>query len=379
MKKYRFLCLDDNVDEVQRATARLGEAVDALEIETRAPLEFKKQVSDISKRRRDKKLDGLILDLRLDQNAPAGSKTVDYKAQLLATGLRTRMAASTLRDFPVVLWSISQKLARSYDKDITSHDLFDLVFDKDDLHSKQEIKLAADQLVSLSKGYESITSQSGTAIRWDRLLRAPSEAFIDSRLSGSLDRTLPVHVIARFILKKLVEHPGVLIDESILCARLGITVSSFHSSDIEKDLRRFSYKGPFSEGWPRWWWSAIENWWRRLDADVAPLLSFNAEERVKQLKDAGYQKLQPAIGIAKGYSTRFTTVCQKLRRPLDVVDGFALSGRKLEPWQERLYVSAEVATKPGRYLFDGEFDPLEAERLKQARASVTRAKTKHGR
>ena len=103
-----------------------------------------------------------------------------------------------------------------------------------------------------------------------------------------------------------------------------------------------------------------------------------AERRVERLRQAGYRKLKAPKVIAKGYSSRFTTICQKLRRPLDPVDGFALSGRKLEPWQERLYVSAEVATKPGRYRFDGEFDPLEAERLKQARANVTRAKKKHG-
>jgi hypothetical protein len=179
-------------------------------------------------------------------------------------------------------------------------------------------------------------------------------------------------------LKKLVEHPGSLIDRSMLCARLGIEQDSFAPSGIEDDFVKFSYKGPFSEAWPRWWWAAVDSWWRELDDDFSPILSMTAEQRVERLREAGYKKLKAAKVIAKGYSSRFTTICQKLMRPLDSIDGFALSGRKLEPWQERLYVSAEVATKPGRYRFDGEFDPLEGERLKQARATVTRAKKKHG-
>src|SRR5215213_2990926 len=99
MKKYRLMCLDDMPNEVKLATDRLSDVVDSLEIETRAPDEFNKQVTDLSKKRREKGLDGLILDLRLDQTAPTGSKPVDYNAQLLASKLRTRMAASTLRDF----------------------------------------------------------------------------------------------------------------------------------------------------------------------------------------------------------------------------------------------------------------------------------------
>lgn len=380
-KKYRFICIDDMPNEVKRATDRLTDAAESLEIETQAPIEFSKQVGVFVQRRRDKKLDGIILDLRLDQSSPTGSRPVDYKAQRLASELRTKMAGGSLRDFPIVLWSISQKFARSYEKDIASHDLFDLVFNKDELHSAGEIQLAADQLVSLSKGYDSITNASAGAVRSGDLLKTPSGVVIDTRITASLGRPsvrLPVHVIARFILKKLVEHPGLLVDQLMLCARLGLDETSFESSGLDKGLDKFTYKGPFGDAWKRWWWPAVDNWWRKLDSDLPPVLSLTAEQRLTQLRRAGYKKLQAAEAIAKGYSSRFTTICQKLRKPLDPIDGFVLSGRRLESWQSRLYVSAEVATKPGRYRFDGEFDPLETDRLKEARAKVTRAKNKHG-
>ena len=99
------------------------------------------------------------------------------------------------------------------------------------------------------KGYESIESGSGAAVRWEKLLKTPSSVSMDSRIAGSLGRPqLPVHVMGRFILKKLVEHPGALIDCSMLCARLGIDEDSFAPSRIENDFRKFSYKGPFRLG-----------------------------------------------------------------------------------------------------------------------------------
>lgn len=381
MKKYRFICLDDMPNEVKRATTRLSTAVESLEIETLAPIDFADQVTVLVRSRRKKKLDGIILDLRIDQSSPAGSRPVDYKAQRLASELRTKMAEGSVRDFPIVLWSINQKFARSYQKDVASHDLFDLVFDKDELHSADEIQRAANELVSLSKGYDLIAQSSGPTIRWDDLLKRPSGVVLDTRITAALGRSSvrsPVHVIARFVLKKLVDHPGFLIDQSMLCARLGLNETSYMSSDLEEDLGKFAYKGPFGDSWKRWWWSAVDNWWWKLDSDLPPILSLTAEQRVKQLRQAGYKKLHASEPIVKGYSSRFTTICQKLRKPLDPIDGFVLSGRKLDSWQERLYVSAEVATKPGRYRFDGEFDPLEADRLKEARAKVTRAKKKHG-
>ncbi|MEK6304582.1 MAG: hypothetical protein AABO41_28175 [Acidobacteriota bacterium] len=376
-KKYRYICIDDMPDEVQQANARLNAAISNLHIKTQAPKDFKSQVSEVARLRKKKELDGLILDLRIDQFGSPGVPPVDYKAQRLAGELRSRMAEGRLSDFPIVLWSISQKFARSYDKDLTSHDLFDLVIDKEELHGNDQIRLGAQRLAALAKAFDLIAKQPRTMSFWNDLLRNPHPSVLDTRVGQTLGRSLkrtPIHAIARYTLKSIVEMPGPLIDRSLLCARLGIEEASLSGTDLAAKLdKTAAYKGPFSDAWPRWWWSAVEKWWHTLGTNLAPMLSLTADERVKQLKDSGYKQVMTAEVIAKGYSPRFTTICQKLRQPIDPIDGFVLAAADYEPWQDRLYVSRKVALEPGRYRFDdSQLDPLELSRVREARKKEKR-------
>lgn len=366
MKKTIYRCIDDMPDQVSAATERLSSAIPRLAVEPHPPLVFDKQVLELVRLRKNKELDGVILDLRLDE-------LVDYKAQNLATELRSRMAEGKVRDFPIVLWSISQKFARSYTRDLTSHDLFDLVIDKDDLHASGRVAEVAAQLVSLAKGFELVAKQSRGTDFWSLLLKTPHNVVLDPRVGQNLDTSLkksPTHLIARFVLKKIVEPPGPLIDRSTLCARLGIDEASLGGILLERLQQRAAYKGPFSDAWPRWWWSAVEKWWRNLDANHPSILSLTAAERVERLSKSGYKGLKSASPIAAGYSTRFTTICQHLCEPLDPIDGFMLTAVGLESWQERRYVSRKVVLLPGRYRFKEQLDSLEIERAQKARKAA---------
>ena len=367
MKKTIYRCIDDMPDQVRAATGRLSSAVPGLAVKPYPPLVFNKQVLELVRLRKNKELDGVILDLRLDE-------LVDYKAQNLATELRSLMAEGKVPDFPIVLWSISQNFAKSYDKDKTSHDLFDLRFDKHELHNAGSVAEAAAQLVSLAKGFELVAKQSRGTDFWRLLLKTPHNVVLDPRIGQNLDTSMkksPTHLIARFVLKMIVERPGPLIDQSTLCARLGIEEASLGKKLSEKLHQRAAYKGPFSEAWPRWWWSAVEKWWRKLDAYSPSILSLTAAERVEQLRSSGYKGLKPAKAIVAGYSTRFTTICQHLRQPLDPIDGFMLTAAGLESWQDRLYVSREVVLRPGHYRFK-QLDPLEIERAKEVRKAAAK-------
>ena len=370
MKKTIYRCIDDMPDQVRAATERLSSAIPGLTLELRPPEIFSKQVSELVRLRKNKKLDGVILDLRLDDEGFA-----DYKAQNLATQLRSLMAEGKVRDFPIVLWSISQKFARSYTRDLTSHDLFDLRFDKDELHNAGSVAERAAQLVSLAKGFELVAKQSRGTDFWKLLLKTPHNVVLDPRIGQNLDTSLkksPTHLIARFVLKMIVERPGPLIDQSTLCARLGIEEASLGKKLLEKLRQRAAYKGPFSDAWPRWWWPAVEKWWRKLDVGSPSILSLTAAERVEQLRKSGYKGLKPAQPIVAGYSTRFTTICHHLRQPLDSIDGFMLTAVGLESWQDRLYVSREVVLRPGHYRFKEQLDSLEMERAKEARKAAAK-------
>jgi hypothetical protein len=297
---------------------------------------------------------------------------VDYKAQQLASDLRTKMAEKSISDFPIVLWSITQKLTRSYDRDVMSHDLFDWVLDKEKLLGKEGE--TGDLLASLAMGYIAIGQERQNSEFWTKLLSVPSAISLDPRVGesySSSSKSFPIHVLAQFILKNLVFRSGPLVDFSTLCARLGVTEDSMHDSKLLKLLSATaSYRGPFSAAWPRWWWAAVEKWWRASAAGSRPVLSLDASDRVKVMSQAVKLKgLAPAKPILASYSSRFTTICQCLRQPLDPIDGFMLTSAGLEPWHDRLYVSSQVALEPRRHRFAGQLDAKEAERLKTLKAT----------
>ena len=69
--------------------------------------------------------------------------------------------------------------------------------------------------------------------------------------------------------------------------------------------------------------------------------------------------------IKEAYSSRFTGVCEVLRKPLDPIDGYLLDASQMRPWLDRQYVSQEVAHAPARFGFDkNRLDPLVQARLR---------------
>lgn len=374
-KRLRYLCIDDKVDLVENTLKRLERQSEELEITPMHPQVFEQQIAELQKERKDHELDGLLLDLRLDESAPTGEQRVSYGAQSLAQQLRTLMSEGRLSGFPIALWSIDSKFVRSYKPDITSHDLFDLVLDKDEVEEEAETTIV--QLVSLARGYREIGDWLGTkpqsANSFENLLHLPDGAALDPRVGADFVKAsarVPAHAYALFILRDLIRDPGPLIDRRILCARLGVDAEGPHTDKLLDKLRTVAaYSGPFADAWPRWCWSAVETWWRGLREGQKPLTSLRAEERVEILrKTLRLSSLRAAKPILSDYQTYFSTICQALKEPLDPINGFVIVSPRPQPWKDRLYVSAQAALNPGKSRFHGKLDPLEAERLKASRS-----------
>ncbi len=365
--KIRYLCIDDNPAELELALNRLARSEGRLETSVSVPLPFAAQIEEIQRRLQKSKLNGLLLDLRLDQNAQKVEKAIDYNAQLVASKLRSMMAERKLKEFPIILCSITSKLARSFDQDLASHDLFDLVLDKEQLDDYDPP--AAAQLVSFASAYTNISKYARNSDFWTNVLRPPSTIELDIRIGEEFKPSLkktPVHVLSRYVFEEIVKKPGPLIDEDTLYSRLGLNTASLRKSKLPAKLDLLArYSGPFSDTWNRWWWLAIEQWWKSADPDITPILSLTATERVAALKDKfGYGELRPAEPIAQGNSSRFTTICQSLKKPLDPIDGFMLSTTDLKPWHDRLYVCEDVARRPSKHNLERPLDSLEADRAK---------------
>lgn len=377
----KYIYLDDENPRTIRPFAQAIEQEHKdLEIELHAPKPYREQISLLKEAR----CEGIILDLRLDQRIDweiEDGERADYRATTLAQEIRTRATEGNFIECPLVLWSTDSRLKRSYDRDNTSQDLFDLKCVKSDFLDENIAKQIALRLVSLVLGYRRIieikSSNHRSKFQFYRFLGFQDDpGFIDPRILSRFESgegPIPAHRYARFIIYEVLEPSGSLVDEGMLAARLGVDIQE--SPDFnklkEKYLRTAAYSGMFHEGWPRWWSYLLDEWWKTLEGNQAPLRTISASERVKILKKiTNLKRLSPATPIEKNYSDKFWTICQVTKKPLDPKDGFILQVPEFRLWQDRPYVSLRAAVDGSMEEAHLIIDRTDRERFNRARARV---------
>ena len=288
-------------------------------------------------------LDGLLLDLRLDDFPNEDGERADFRGTSLAQEIRTRQKEGELKAFPIILFSGNDKLEKSLEK--SGKDLFDICIDKGQINAKS-YDILSPQLLTLAEGYKVITPSTSSL---SSILSINVE-FVDERFISELNDLTnnPTHVIAGFLINDLIGKQGLLIDEQILAARLGIDITK--SPEWRKVINSLSpskYTGVFSNGWHRWWMASVNEWWRSVINTEKYLRSTPASERVDLIKKGlGVEDLFPAEKIEKADSEEYWTVCKGYNRPLDPVDGLMIDGQEnLYPWQDAEYVSIDAALK----------------------------------
>lgn len=314
---------------------------------------------------------GLILDWRLDVVAdPESRETFSFRAAAFAQEIRTRETEGALYALPIVLWSTKDRLRESFLEDQTAQDLFDEYYEKTDIGN--DAAKVRNDLISLVNGYENIKVElSKETISDATLILKTGQSNLDVRLVQKFSEKLPVHEYSLFIIKEILKRPGLLIREKLLAAKLGIDIEN--SSDWVNLLNLLSdeciYRGPFHKGWPRWWASCVEKtWWTSLVEGQRPLSLINAQERIKILSEqTGLKNLSPAQPILSHYGTKYYTLCEYHLKPLDPLDGVIINEPEPTPWQERRYISLDVALErrgEEKNLFP---HPTEQERVEEIR------------
>lgn len=367
MSKYKFLCLDDE-DAVQSLIRTLNRKSSRIHIEWGFPKTFTQQIEQIIALDKDSSIDGLMLDLRLDQSVGDNGESADYRAGALAQQIRTLATEKKISAFPIFLWSIDAKLSKSFNKDNTSQMLFDMVILKGEL--PDNASLVEKRLASVAKAYKDIAASLKKSNSFFDLLQLPEadRCLMNPRIGEEFaqgPKSFPVHVYASYILNEIILMAGPLIDESLLCARLGLDSNQSSLSGLFENLdAKCQYEGPFGDAWKRWWWPLVEKWWLSLDEHGKPMTSLPAPDRVdvlkKKLKLKGLVAAKP---YANGYGQYFSTVCQALEFPLDPIDGFVIASSGMKPWQDKCYLSREAALNRSKYNVRVELDPFEKERL----------------
>lgn len=381
-----YLYLDDEPKSTVNAYVRaVQEKIKELVITHVHPKPYDVQIKELASACNSGSLDGLILDLRLDQfyqDADPEKDKADYRAATLAQEIRTRATEGTIRAFPIVLWSTEPKLRKSYDVDDTSHDLFDLKAVKADIEEPGQAWRIGKQLLALVTGYERIVKlrQSPSKLPFNYLGFNQEPAFLDSRVYANLmgsPEPLPAHEYARFIIRELLENAGPLVNEWTLAARLGIDLGENQEKSpgflavVEKLFPNATYTGPFGEGWPNWWFALVEEAWRLLPNCPGALRSTPAQTRVEFLKKTtGIDDIVAAIPTMPNERATFWAVCHATLKPLDPRDGYLIDKQPKYQWQDREYVSfsailnKEIESKKIR------IDALEQERYNRTKSKL---------
>lgn len=327
---YNLFYLDDEKDDLIKPIIAKLESTGVLKVTWEKPLNFESEIDDIQAKLKD--YDALILDLQLDGDQEDGKK-VKYQAPPLAQVVRTLATEKQIADIPIILCSTDDRIRDSFKRDFTSHDLFDWIFLKNEIDSFTIVKIC-----DLIEGYRRITKEPKD---FTNLLHRDYSRVDDRILSRFINEdNPPVHEISRVVFKDIVQPTGILINEEILAARLGIDSKTSKDWNKLKDdiFIESKYEGVFSQGWSRWWSDGLIDQFTSLTGDHLP--SLTAEDRVRLLNEKLGLELYPAKPLKFNHSTNYWTICVVTKCPIDPYEGYKVD-MKLEPkpWQDYSYVS----------------------------------------
>jgi len=341
MSKYRVFYLDDEKDDLIQPIKKKLELNSLIEVEIYKPISFEDELEKLAKELND--YDVLILDLQLNGVQEETGKSVRYQAPPLAQMLRTLATEGKTKDLPIILCSTEDRVKTSFNRDFTSHDLFDWTFLKSDLNDETGHKI-----ISIIEGYKSIEKSKGN---FTSILKKDYDSLDDRILSRFLaEENPPIHEVARVIFKDIVQQTGILINEHTLAARLGIdkeTCQKEWEQLIKKYFSEAEYKGVFHDSWRRWWNNSVIDKFEELTNEN--LASLESVKRVALLNDkTEFKNLIPASPLEFYESTNFWNICEITKKPLDPFEGLKISGKEEpKPWLDYSYISLfGIVTEP---------------------------------
>lgn len=348
MKTYNYIYIDDLINNANDLIK--GFDKEKLNIEVvQNKANWKDQIDNIIQNKDN--IQGLILDLKLNDKATSDGSLADFMGSSIATEIRSRQSSNEIRFFPIILISANENIMKIFDFQESA--IFDLIIDKGEINTDSFISIEG-ELCGLANAYNVLNQLLNSTKDINDVIKHLINcdiSNIDDRFISAFEFILKKRkpdAIIKFILKNLILHQGLLINEDVLAARLGIDKiesSNWHAiMDYFKDCK---YRGILCEGWDRWWMPLIEEKWSQISAESPYMQMLTAEERVDILtKRTGIDNIKVAVKLPKADSSRFWTVCQAYIKPLDPADGLMIIGQEsLSPWLEPLYVSIDGALK----------------------------------
>lgn len=336
---YKVVYIDDEEEDRSQAYADGISGLGLIEISIERPTSVEVLLDELIVKQSN--FDALILDLKLDGNQQ-GERVARYTAPFLAQGIRSKRLSENgfKKDFPIFLISSKSNLNKYFDSDTPSHDLFDYIFTKVNIAIKGEFYERI--IKSITEAYQIISEGKSN---FKKILDRENVDEINNRIFPAKflsNENTSVSQISQYILNEIIKKSGILIDENILAARLGIDIKeSLDWDNLLVLLKDCEYTGVFNEPLKRWWFSDILEWWNKNFSN-AILIRLDAYQRVKLISEKfNFNNIAVAQPIPKTTSTKFWTICQAYQKPLDPKDGFLIDENQLKPWQDKRYISLE--------------------------------------
>lgn len=284
---------------------------------------------------------GFITDQRLDGDNRI-SNGIRYRGTSLSQNIRTLSNEGKINEFPVILYyaPVLEQTNQSVFKDSSGTDLFDWKLNKDDVMSEHYPEIVH-LLFELSEGYKRINQENGL-----NSLLAIEDNFLDGRIESELKKRFKsTHEFAMFLKEKVILVSGLLINENILAARLGVYKKCTDWQKIKEILNeeQIKYKGVFANIQEVWWSDKLLSWWKENLNTNKSISNLSAQERVNKLNEKFHLNLQPITleEKSRNRSSCFWTVCAKTQQPIDPNEGVLTNRNKEYFWQDPEYVSKD--------------------------------------
>lgn len=287
------------------------------------------------------KIDGLILDLKLNGDGP---NSTHFSATSLTQWIRSSMILNSLTQKPIILLSNDLQCAK-YTEDVTSHDLFDLVMERNgDINWDQ----FANQLEILASGYEIVnhdTEKDFVKFLNNDELDKSATCFANFTRPSSFN----VGAFASFILHDLFEHPGILISESLLASRVGVDLEKsreYWRSFKEKHFKKAQYSGVFVGMKELYWSHSSMRILKELLGGKSPA-TMSSVQRVKTISsiDSEASNLVGFVPNPGAHNKSLYTwvIDEVTKQPLDAAEGYVIYEEPgLKAWQEPRFVSFDT-------------------------------------
>jgi hypothetical protein len=330
---YKGLFIDDYVDQAEIYAPLLSsKGEDGLTLDCSVA---KENVAEFANEIFESNPNIVALDFSLDDNLELVSPKKAYKGSGLAQLLRDKIITTSdpCRDFPIVLVSAEDKLSRLFRPDSTAHDLFDKTYVKEKAtEDKEQVRK---ELVALCHGYSMLKSVwNGDRLNVFGLPEKEQRSIETQELTWVIADAAAPHIVARFILREVIDRAGLLLSDNEVAARLGVAKTEAEGFEKLLSDNSIRYEGIFHGGWRRWWAHRFDAWAENFFARRPT--SLTGIERVRLLRERAGLDLVPAVSAWNGSSDeRFAFACASCGQPTEVRHSLAAFDSRVPRFGQR--------------------------------------------